>query len=156
MHKQLGISHSNVRNLCVADKPLPCFCDTNSAPLFFLATTGPVCVKACRQGDIRAHKFSVTISQFFSLAKPKKRVHPSITSCATVCGYISACNRFTFPVTGCEILGVEIDPNATPIQEHPFQGPTAFILGNEVQSLVVHTMSSFLFIFNIHYAGHLV
>mmetsp|Transcript_30733 Transcript_30733/g.67108 ORF Transcript_30733/g.67108 Transcript_30733/m.67108 type:complete len:248 (-) Transcript_30733:191-934(-) len=32
---------------------------------------------------------------------------------------------------GCEIIGVEIVDGAKPITEHPFKGPTAFILGNE-------------------------
>ena len=33
---------------------------------------------------------------------------------------------------GCQILGVEIVEGAKPIQDHPFVGNTAFILGNEV------------------------
>lgn len=36
---------------------------------------------------------------------------------------------------GCEIVGIEIDDTALPIQSHPFVGPTAFILGNEGQGL---------------------
>jgi hypothetical protein len=35
--------------------------------------------------------------------------------------------------SGCTIVGVEIDPAARPIQEHPFKGNTAFMLGNEVR-----------------------
>lgn len=33
---------------------------------------------------------------------------------------------------GCDILGVEIDDKAQPVHKHPFCGPTAFLLGNEV------------------------
>ncbi|MGA1608352.1 MAG: TrmH family RNA methyltransferase [Planctomycetota bacterium] len=36
---------------------------------------------------------------------------------------------------GARILGVEIDPSSKPIDEHPFDGPTAFVLGNEGQGL---------------------
>lgn len=36
---------------------------------------------------------------------------------------------------GCRILGVEVDASATPIEEHPFEGPTAFLLGNEGSGL---------------------
>ena len=32
----------------------------------------------------------------------------------------------------CQILGIEIADDAIPIQQHPFRGPTAFMLGNEV------------------------
>lgn len=32
---------------------------------------------------------------------------------------------------GVEIVGVEIDANAIPIEQHPFRGDTAFLLGNE-------------------------
>lgn len=35
----------------------------------------------------------------------------------------------------CRIVGVEITPEALPIDSHPFSGPTAFILGNEGQGL---------------------
>ena len=35
---------------------------------------------------------------------------------------------------GCRILGVEITDNAAQIHEHPFTGPTAFMLGNEVST----------------------
>ncbi len=35
-------------------------------------------------------------------------------------------------VPGCEIIGVEIMEGAKLIESHPFKGPTAFILGNEV------------------------
>lgn len=34
--------------------------------------------------------------------------------------------------TGCTIVGVEITENAAKIHKHPFAGPTAFMLGNEV------------------------
>jgi hypothetical protein len=33
---------------------------------------------------------------------------------------------------GCTIVGVEITENAAKIHKHPFAGPTAFMLGNEV------------------------
>jgi hypothetical protein len=33
---------------------------------------------------------------------------------------------------GCRIIGVEITDDALPVHRHPFQGPTAFMLGNEV------------------------
>jgi tRNA G18 (ribose-2'-O)-methylase SpoU len=36
---------------------------------------------------------------------------------------------------GARVLGVEIDPTARPIDEHPFEGSTAFVLGNEGQGL---------------------
>jgi tRNA G18 (ribose-2'-O)-methylase SpoU len=32
---------------------------------------------------------------------------------------------------GARVLGVEIDAASRPIDEHPFDGPTAFVLGNE-------------------------
>lgn len=32
---------------------------------------------------------------------------------------------------GIRICGIEIDDSARPVQEHPFSGPTAFMLGNE-------------------------
>ena len=35
-------------------------------------------------------------------------------------------------VAGCRVIGVEITEDAQPIQAHPFTGPTAFMLGNEV------------------------
>ena len=34
-------------------------------------------------------------------------------------------------VHGCEIVGVEIVDDAVPIEDHPFMGNTAFIMGNE-------------------------
>ena len=37
---------------------------------------------------------------------------------------------------GCRIVGIEITDDARPIQEHPFTGPTAFMLGNEVRRSV--------------------
>lgn len=30
-------------------------------------------------------------------------------------------------------MGVEIDPAAQPVHQHPFKGNTAFMLGNEVR-----------------------
>ena len=33
---------------------------------------------------------------------------------------------------GCKIVGLEIVDGARAVQEHPFSGPTAFMLGNEV------------------------
>eukprot|EP00201_Polytomella_parva_P016478 CAMPEP_0175061424 /NCGR_PEP_ID=MMETSP0052_2-20121109/13577_1 /TAXON_ID=51329 ORGANISM="Polytomella parva, Strain SAG 63-3" /NCGR_SAMPLE_ID=MMETSP0052_2 /ASSEMBLY_ACC=CAM_ASM_000194 /LENGTH=263 /DNA_ID=CAMNT_0016327277 /DNA_START=231 /DNA_END=1025 /DNA_ORIENTATION=+ len=36
---------------------------------------------------------------------------------------------------GCQIVGIEITPEAKPVQSHPFTGPTAFMLGNEGQGL---------------------
>ena len=35
--------------------------------------------------------------------------------------------------TGCRIIGLEIVEGARPVHEHPFSGPTAFMLGNEVR-----------------------
>mmetsp|Transcript_29672 Transcript_29672/g.87828 ORF Transcript_29672/g.87828 Transcript_29672/m.87828 type:complete len:187 (-) Transcript_29672:771-1331(-) len=35
----------------------------------------------------------------------------------------------------CRIVGIEIIEGAQPVHEHPFSGPTAFILGNEGQGL---------------------
>eukprot|EP00128_Syssomonas_multiformis_P015257 Colp12_sorted_trinity150504_noHs@30115 len=32
---------------------------------------------------------------------------------------------------GCNIVGIEIMPDAKPIQSHPFTGSTAFVMGNE-------------------------
>eukprot|EP00668_Euglena_longa_P048061 GGOE01065115.1.p1 GENE.GGOE01065115.1~~GGOE01065115.1.p1 ORF type:complete len:197 (-),score=55.15 GGOE01065115.1:236-826(-) len=39
------------------------------------------------------------------------------------------------PPRCCWICGVEIDPQATPVQQHPFRGNTCFVLGNEGQGL---------------------
>ncbi|KXZ46246.1 hypothetical protein GPECTOR_45g116 [Gonium pectorale] len=36
---------------------------------------------------------------------------------------------------GCRVLGIEICSGALPVHEHPFTGPTAFLLGNEGQGL---------------------
>eukprot|EP00898_Chlorokybus_atmophyticus_P006855 jgi/Chlat1/7170/Chrsp57S06840 len=36
---------------------------------------------------------------------------------------------------GCTICGIEIVDSARPVQEHPFQGSTAFLLGNEGSGL---------------------
>jgi tRNA G18 (ribose-2'-O)-methylase SpoU len=35
----------------------------------------------------------------------------------------------------CEIIGIEIDDSAVPVQTQPFKGNTAFMLGNEGQGL---------------------
>mmetsp|Transcript_33666 Transcript_33666/g.95249 ORF Transcript_33666/g.95249 Transcript_33666/m.95249 type:complete len:227 (-) Transcript_33666:964-1644(-) len=45
------------------------------------------------------------------------------------------CRKWLKEEQGCRILGVEICEGAMPIQEHPFEGPTAFILGNEGQGM---------------------
>lgn len=37
---------------------------------------------------------------------------------------------------GCRIVGLEIVEGARPVHEHPFCGPTAFMLGNEVRIYV--------------------
>jgi len=36
---------------------------------------------------------------------------------------------------GIRICGIEIDDAARPVQEHPFSGPTAFMLGNEGEGM---------------------
>ena len=36
---------------------------------------------------------------------------------------------------GCSITGVEINPLARPVTEHPFSGSTAFMMGNEGEGL---------------------
>jgi len=36
---------------------------------------------------------------------------------------------------GCRIVGIEIDDDAVAVQTHPFQGNTAFMIGNEGQGL---------------------
>lgn len=35
-------------------------------------------------------------------------------------------------ITDCEIVGIEIDDAAEPVDAENFSGPTAFIVGNEV------------------------
>ena len=35
-------------------------------------------------------------------------------------------------------MGIEITDDARPIQDHPFTGPTAFMLGNEVRHSATH------------------
>lgn len=40
---------------------------------------------------------------------------------------LSACSA------GCRVVGVEVGPSARPVHSHPFCGPTAFMLGNEVR-----------------------
>lgn len=36
----------------------------------------------------------------------------------------------------CEIIGIEITPNARPVDEHPFESSAAFIVGNEGEGLI--------------------
>lgn len=50
---------------------------------------------------------------------------------------------------GCRIIGVEITADALPVQQHPFSGPTAFMIGNEGQGLSGRQMAlcdSFVYI----------
>ena len=42
--------------------------------------------------------------------------------------------RYLVDEKGATVLGVEIVSGAQPVTEHPFRGPTAFILGNEARS----------------------
>ena len=49
-------------------------------------------------------------------------------------------------LAGCKIVGVEIMEAAQAVQGHPFCGPTAFILGNEVsmsKRRLIHTLLIF-------------
>lgn len=50
-------------------------------------------------------------------------------------GSLQACCTYLKEAEGCRIIGIEIDPSALPVQSHPFQGPTAFMLGNEGEGL---------------------
>lgn len=43
---------------------------------------------------------------------------------------------------GCRVMGVEITGDAQPIQAHPFNGPTAFMLGNEVRPSELYVFST--------------
>jgi hypothetical protein len=43
-------------------------------------------------------------------------------------------NYMLCPVTGCTIIGIEIDETAVPLHTQPFSGNTAFMLGNEVRA----------------------
>ena len=54
----------------------------------------------------------------------------------------------------CTIYGVEIIEGAKPIQEHPFEGNAAFILGNEVgrQPRRSFFRSLFFFFFNLSFS----
>ena len=45
--------------------------------------------------------------------------------------------------TDCEIVGVEIMEGAKLIETHPFKGPTAFILGNEVRKCLILSQAPF-------------
>jgi SpoU rRNA Methylase family len=52
-------------------------------------------------------------------------------------------------VKGCKIVGIEIVEGASPIESHPFEGNTAFILGNEGDGLSSKQMAlcdSFVYI----------
>ena len=49
---------------------------------------------------------------------------------ATLRGAISALKS-----DGLRVLAVEITPNAQRVDEHPFEGPTAFLLGNEARGI---------------------
>ncbi|CAL5224258.1 g6915 [Coccomyxa viridis] len=51
---------------------------------------------------------------------------------------VQQCCTFLKQERGCRILGVEITDNAAQIHEHPFTGPTAFMLGNEGTGLSEH------------------
>ncbi|KAF5839598.1 Alpha/beta knot methyltransferase [Dunaliella salina] len=42
---------------------------------------------------------------------------------------------------GCEIIGIEITDDAHPVHSHPFQGPTAFMLGNEGHGMTPRQMA---------------
>lgn len=48
----------------------------------------------------------------------------------------------TLKQDGCTILGIEITDEAMPVHQHPFTGPTAFMLGNEgqVSGLLIHQL----------------
>ncbi|KAG2488382.1 hypothetical protein HYH03_013069 [Edaphochlamys debaryana] len=48
---------------------------------------------------------------------------------------LTECVQHLKQVEGCRVMGVEICEGALPVQEHPFTGPTAFLLGNEGQGL---------------------
>mmetsp|Transcript_34807 Transcript_34807/g.77387 ORF Transcript_34807/g.77387 Transcript_34807/m.77387 type:complete len:211 (+) Transcript_34807:59-691(+) len=48
---------------------------------------------------------------------------------------LESCTRHLKEAEGCSIVGVEIVEGARPVHEHPFTGPTAFMLGNEGQGL---------------------
>lgn len=50
---------------------------------------------------------------------------------------------------GCRIIGVEITEDAVAVHQHPFSGPTAFMIGNEGQGLSARQMAlcdSFVYI----------
>ena len=52
-------------------------------------------------------------------------------------------------VKGCKIIGIEITEGAIPIENHPFEGNTAFLLGNEGDGLSSKQMAlcdSFVYI----------
>lgn len=55
---------------------------------------------------------------------------------------------------GIQILGIEITSDARPIQSHPFQGPTAFLPGNEGDGLHPREMAACDgFVYIPHYGG---
>lgn len=62
---------------------------------------------------------------------------------------LDLCCKHLKEVEGCEIVGVEIAPDAKPIHSHPFKGPTAFMLGNEGDGMSAKQMAlcdSFVYI----------
>lgn len=44
--------------------------------------------------------------------------------------------NFTEQERDCDICGVEITENAVAVNEHPFKRSTAFLLGNEVRTII--------------------
>ncbi|PNW83678.1 hypothetical protein CHLRE_05g238950v5 [Chlamydomonas reinhardtii] len=54
---------------------------------------------------------------------------------------LAKCVQHLKEVEGCRVLGVEICEGALPVQEHPFTGPTAFLLGNEGQGMTDRQMA---------------
>ncbi|GIL69060.1 hypothetical protein Vretifemale_42, partial [Volvox reticuliferus] len=54
---------------------------------------------------------------------------------------LQQCVQHLKDVEGCRVLGIEICEGALPVQEHPFTGATAFLLGNEGQGLSERQMA---------------
>ncbi|KAG2440631.1 hypothetical protein HYH02_010210 [Chlamydomonas schloesseri] len=54
---------------------------------------------------------------------------------------LAKCVQHLKEVEGCRVLGIEICEGALPVQEHPFTGPTAFLLGNEGQGMTERQMA---------------
>ncbi|KAG2425511.1 hypothetical protein HXX76_013720 [Chlamydomonas incerta] len=54
---------------------------------------------------------------------------------------LAKCVQQLKEVEGCRVLGVEICEGAQPVHEHPFTGPTAFLLGNEGQGMTDRQMA---------------